>query len=251
MNNCYDLSGKTAVVTGGSKGIGRGCVEEFGRRGAKVVFTYRREDTSVHDLRAWGDAHGVKLLGVQADAADLGSYALLRDAVSGFSGGVLHILVNNVGDVIRRSTFADSDDALWVECLSLNLLSATRATRVLLPLLQRSDHAVIVNVSSMAASTTGAGDSLHYGVSKAALETFTVGLARELKTIRVVGVAPSAIDTDFQRRHSTPERLNKILGQVPLGRIGTVQEVVEVVAFLVSDRAAYVSGAVVKISGGR
>ena len=250
-NTGYDFTGKAALVTGGSKGIGRGCVEAFGRGGAKVAFTFRHEDASVRDLQAWGQAHGVSLLGVQADAIDPTSYVPLRDAVSAFTGGVLHILVNNVGDPIRRSAFAASDDALWVDCLTLNFLSATRATRSFLPLLQQSDGAVIVNVSSIAGSTTGAGDSLHYGVSKAALDTFTVGLARELKTVRVVGVAPSAIDTDFHLRHSTPARLQKILDQVPLGRIGTVQEVVDVIAFLVSGHAAYVSGSVVKISAGR
>ncbi|HEX7551687.1 MAG TPA: SDR family oxidoreductase [Candidatus Methylomirabilis sp.] len=224
-NTGYDFTGKTALLTGGSKGIGRGCVEAFGRGGAKVAFTYRHEDGSVRDLWAWGQAHGVSLFGVQADAVDPASYDPLCRAVSAFTGEVLHILVNNIGDPIRRSAFAASDDVLWVDCLTLNLLSATRATRTFLPLLQRSDGAVIVNVSSIAGSTTGAGDSLHYGVSKAALDTFTAGLARELKTVRVVGVAPSAIDTDFHLRHSTPARLQKVLDQVPLGRIGTVQEV--------------------------
>ena len=248
---CYDFTGRTALVTGGSKGIGRGCVEAFARGGAKVAFTYRREDGSVRDLLAWGQGHGFSVYGVQADAADAMSYGPLFDAVYTFTEGSLHILVNNVGDAISRSTFAASDDALWVNCLTLNFLSATRASRTFLPLLQKGPGAVIVNVSSIAGSTTGAGDSLHYGVSKAALDTFTVGLARELKTVRVVGVAPSAIDTDFQVRHSSPERLRKIVDQVPIGRIGTVQEVVDVITFLASDRARYVSGTVVKISGGR
>ncbi len=250
-DTCYEFTGRNALVTGGSKGIGRGCVEALGRGGANVAFTYRHEDESVRGLRVWGQDHGVNLYGVQADAVNPASYGPLRDAVTAFTGGDLHILVNNVGDAVARSAFVASDDALWVNCLTLNLLSATRASRTFLPLLQKSPGAVIVNVSSIAGSTTGAGDSLHYGVSKAALDTFTVGLARELKTVRVVGVAPSAIDTDFQARHSSPERLRKIVEQVPLGRIGTVQEVVDGIMFLASERASYVSGTIVKISAGR
>mgnify|MGYP002846510316 FL=1 len=92
---------------------------------------------------------------------------------------------------------------------------------------------------------------MHYGVAKAGLNAFTIGLAKELKNIRVIGIAPSIIDTDFQRKHSTKKRISKIIKQTPLGRIGNVEDVRNLVDFLVSNRSSYLSGEIIYLSGGR
>ena len=242
---------KNILVTGGSKGIGRACVESFSAAGAKVIFTYRSDDDSLKTLLERYDRD--IMVGVQFNSLHYDSYPRFVDTVKDFVGNKLDVLVNNVGDPIRRSSFEESDDDLWNDCLSINLLTTIKATRLFLPMLRKSEKGVIVNISSIAGTTTGAGDSLHYGVAKSALDTFTRGLAREMTdgAIRVVGVAPSAIDTDFQTRHSDEDRLQKIVGQTPIGRIGTVNEVAETVLFLSSENASYISGDTLLMTGGR
>lgn len=246
------LKGRKVLVTGGGRGIGRACVELFASLGCAVRFTYLRDDKAANALVTSAGKDGRDVAALRLDAAEAAAYDRLAEEIAGSLGG-LDILVNNVGDAIRRSSFAQSDDQLWVNSLNLNLLSAVRAVRALRPLLLASDGGVVVNMSSIAAFTTGAGDSLHYGVAKAALNTFTIGLAREFTgtKLRAVGVAPSAIDTDFQTRHSSPERLEKIVAQTPVGRVGSAEEIAWTVAMLASPLSAYVSGAVLPVTGGR
>ncbi|NQU59384.1 MAG: SDR family oxidoreductase [Rhodospirillales bacterium] len=252
-NPATSLSKTNVLVTGGSKGIGHACVHAFARLGASVSFTYRSDDASVQDTLKIGEETDGKVYAVQADGTEPDSYKGLLGAVEKNHSGQLDILVNNVGDAISRSSFEDSTDELWLKSFDINLFSAIRATKTFLPLLKKSPNASIINVSSIAGTTTGAGDSLHYGVAKAALDTFTVGLAREMKgcNVRVAGVAPSAIDTDFQTRLSSKERVQKIIDQTPAGRIGTAEEVAEAIVFLASDKASFTSGSVLMMTGGR
>ena len=149
------LEGRRILVTGGSRGIGRACVKLFATCGGRVVFTYRNDEKSAENLVAWARDRSSSVDALRADSAEAATYDRLAEAVSSRLGG-LDILVNNVGDAIRRSSFAQSDDALWVESLTLNLLSAVRATRALRDLLVASDGGVVVNISSIAAITTGA-----------------------------------------------------------------------------------------------
>ena len=237
---------RQVLITGGSKGIGAACVKAFSSMGDVVFFTYRSRDESVDNLCRTSQATGI-----QSDATDAKAYPGLLNKILSTTES-LDVLVNNVGDAIRRSSFLESDDQLWEDALNINLLTALRATRSFMPLLQRRHGGVIINISSIAGTTTGAGDSLHYGVAKAALDTFTKGLAREMDSrVRVCGVAPSAIDTDFQSRLSSPERVKKIIDQTPLGRIGEAEEVAKTVVFLSSTEASYISGDTILMSGGR
>lgn len=246
------FTGRTVLVTGGSKGIGRATVEGFAALGATVWYTYRAADASVAEFNAHTRAAGYAVVGLACDVTDAAAVAALRERFAA-TCNTLDVLVNNVGDAVRRSSFAESDDALWATAFDVNTLSAVRITRVFLPFLRASGGAAIVNVSSIAASTGGSGDSLHYAVAKAGVSAFTIGLAKEVGRdgIRVVGVAPSVIDTDFQRRHSSDERTQRILAQTPLGRVGTAQEVADVIIFLASDAARYVTGTTVAVTGGR
>lgn len=246
-----DVQSKTVLVTGGSKGIGRATAENFAALGARVMITYRH-DAAATSLKNWAASGGFDVATVKCDGADAASYPALAAAVRSWTDS-LDVLVNNVGGVVRRSSFAESDDDLWREAFDLNLLSAVRATRALLPLLAQSANAVVINVSSIAAATGGPGDSLHYGAAKAALDVFTRGLAKELKGhgIRVVGVAPSAIDTEFQRQHSSPERLKRIISETPVGRIGVANEVADTIVFLAASTGGFINGCTVMITGGR
>ncbi|OGL70613.1 hypothetical protein A3B32_03570 [Candidatus Uhrbacteria bacterium RIFCSPLOWO2_01_FULL_53_9] len=245
------FSNRTALVTGASKGIGRAVVMSLASQGAHVLFTYRTNDNSVVTLKEWARTKHVQVTGVLCDHTDAFSDADLRAAI--VDVGRLDILVNNVGDVVKRATFEESDDHLWRAAVEINLMAPVHITRLCLPWLARSDRAAIVNVSSIAGCHGGSGDSLHYASAKGALNIFTKGLAKELalKGIRVNGVAPSAIDTDFQTRHSSPERVARVVAGTPMGRMGTAQEVADVVVFLASDGASYISGETILIAGGR
>lgn len=252
LRDKLDFKGKTILVTGGSKGIGQAIVKEFAQLGARVFYTCRKLDTSVDRLVEWANETQCAVEVIQSDACDSASYEKLYSELEKRVQR-LDVLVNNVGDAVRRSPFFDSDDGLWRETLDVNLMSAVRATRTLAPLLKKSSAAVIVNMSSIAAKTGGGGDSLHYAVSKGAIDTFTRGLVSEFKgfPVRVVGVAPSAIDTEFQQRHSSAERLNKIIAATPQGRIGMPEEIADVVIFLASKAASYINGETIMVSGGR
>lgn len=249
INTAFDFSNKNIIVTGGTKGIGKAIVRSFISLNAKVFTTYRHEDDSVDTIKSEcrGNLELLKL-----DATSQGAskklFNWLKERID-----QIDVLINNVGDALRRSPFKDSDMALWQDCFKVNLFSAVDNCHKLFPLLKSANGSVIVNVSSIAAKTSGAGDSLHYGVSKAALDCFTKGLAKEWGKygIRVVGVGPSAIDTEFQKRLSSYERLQKIIKQTPLGRIGTVEEVASLIIFLSSQLASYISGEVIMITGGR
>jgi 3-oxoacyl-[acyl-carrier protein] reductase len=240
------------LVTAGSRGIGRAVVEAFLARGDHVVATARPSSPSYVEISARSAASAGQLRIVEFDAMIASDYEHLFDQVASKEGQV-DVLVNNVGDTLRRSPFAESDDELWVKTFEINVLSAVRCSRLFYPLLKEASPSVVINVASIAARTGGAGDSTHYGAAKAALVALTKGLASEWgkDQIRVVGVAPSAIDTDFQRKHSTEERLAKIVAQTPAGRLGTAEEVAAVIEFLSTSDAGYINGETVFLTGGR
>jgi len=163
----------------------------------------------------------------------------------------LNILVNNVGDAVSRSSFVKSTDKLWSENFDLNLFSAVRTSRAFLKIFKKTKNMSIINIGSIAGKSGGYGDSIHYGASKAALHVFSKALARELNGIRVNCVAPSAIDTDFQKRLSTKKRIKRIISESPIKRLGKTDEVADLVTFLASEKASYINGAVIFMTGGR
>jgi len=245
-----EFKNKVVLVTGGSKGIGRAICIKFAELGSKVFFTYRKNDKSSLSLKSMKFFSGGKISGIKSTTISENSIRTTMKKIKK-EALKLDILVNNIGDAIKRSSFVNSSDKLWIENLNLNLLSAVRTTRIFLNLFKSPKNSSIVNVGSVAGNAGGSGDSLHYGSSKGALHVFTKGLAKELKGIRVNCVAPSIIRTNFQKRLSSKKRLNKIILQTPLKRIGTPEEVANVVTFLSSDKAAYINGEVIFISGGR
>lgn len=243
-----DFHGKTVFVSAGSKGIGRGLVEAFVELGSKVLTTYRSEDESAESLKSLSDnLECLQVDFLKSDDIEKCATWLSEKATK------IDFFINNAGDAIERSAFKDSEDKLWESNFQLNLMSLVHLTKKSFTLFNHDTETVIINVSSIAGTTSGAGDSLHYGVSKAAVNTFTKGLAKEWGkfNIRVCGVAPSAIDTNFQQRLSSPERVQKIVDQTPLGRIGQVEEVVDPILFLCSSAASYISGETLSITGGR
>lgn len=239
------------LVTGGSRGIGAACALRAAREWPVAIFYRERADEARNVIRAIEDAGGLAMA-VQADVGDEASLTRAFEAIDKF--GPLAVLVNNAGitggvsrlDAISAKTL---DEVCRVNVIG-SFLAAREAVR------RMSTHAggrggVIVNMSS-GASVLGSPNSwIHYAASKGAIDTMTVGLSKEVAAegIRVNAVRPGVIDTEIQRGRST-EQLQKMISAVPMGRMGTAEEVAEAVVWLASPAAGYVTGCLLDVRGG-
>ena len=251
MNDPSSLSGKVALVTGASSGIGRATAEALARRGAAVAINYHRNADGAEEARkaiAAGDGRAVT---VQADVSRADGVQALVARVTRELGPV-DILVNNAGSLVERLKILELTEARWDEVIDLNLKSAFLCSQAVAgPMMQRKSGA-IVNVSSVAGRNGGALGSIHYSTAKGGLITFTKGLAKELAphNVRVNAVSPGVIQTRFHEQFSTPEVMRAYSKAIPLGRVGTPAEVADVVCFLASDAASFLVGETVEINGG-
>ena len=243
-----DLSGKTAVVTGGSRGIGRAICEELAARGANVVFSYAGNVAAAQDALAALEALGAQAQAVQADVTDPdAASSLVKAATDAF--GSLDILVNNAGitrDKLAMRMGAEDFDAVIVTNLTGAFLTAKAALRPML----RARAGRIVNMSSVVALRGNAGQ-VNYAASKAGLIGMTKSLAREVagRGITVNAVAPGYIQTDMTA--AMPQAAQEaMLSGIPAGRAGVPEDVARAVAFLASDDAAYITGQVLRVDGG-
>ena len=247
------LEGKVALVTGGSEGIGRATARRLVREGAKVAICARRAevlDEAAHELRALGG----DVLAVPADVTQRADVErLIGEVVTRF--GRLDVLVNNAG-TSSAHPFEEIDDDVWTADLDLKLHAAIRTIRAALPYLKRAGGR-IVNITTPAGKQPGAR-SLPTSVSRAAGLALTKALSKELAEHRIlvntvcVGLIKSAQqERGAEKRGLTPAQHYEALGKgVPLGRVGEADEVANVIAFLVSDAASYVTGTSVNVDGG-
>jgi 3-oxoacyl-[acyl-carrier protein] reductase len=242
------LSGKTCIVTGGSKGIGRAIVELFAREGARVYYLSRSEAEDPAALSAAAAAGGGSAKWISCDVADEARVNAAVDAIVA-EAGAIDALVNNAGvtrdGLVFRMSLED-----WDTVLRTNLTSAFLVSREVARLMIKRRSGSIVNVSSVV-GITGNGGQTNYSASKAGLIGFTKSLAKEVggRNITVNAVAPGFIPTDL-----TNEILGKIqedaIKATPLGRLGTVEDVAQAVAFLASDEASFITGQVLSVDGG-
>jgi NAD(P)-dependent dehydrogenase (short-subunit alcohol dehydrogenase family) len=251
MNNYIDLTGKTAIITGAASGIGRATAQALAESGAAVTINYRHNEKDAELLRKEIVSSGGRAIAVQADvtiAADVD--ALVKRAVEEF--GPVDILVNNAGSLIERMRIIDLTEQRWDEVMDLNLKSAFLCCKAVVPSMIERKTGAIINLSSIAGRTGGALGSIHYSTAKGGLITFTKGLAKELAAfgIRVNAVSPGVIDTPYHEQFSSPEMMKGYVNAIPMGRVGSAEEVAKVIAFLASDAASYLAGETIEINGG-
>ena len=243
------LEGKTAIVTGGSRGIGRAVVEELAGRGVRVAFSYLSRKAEAEELVARLEGAGRGCLALQADLADPASARELVEAASERFGS-FDFLVNNAG-IIRPITTPFMSDADFREVLDTNLTGTFYLTRLAVQTwLKHKRPGAIVCMASVA-GLRGTAGQVNYAASKAGIIALARSLSREVAAhgIRVNTVAPGWIDTD-QVASMPAERRQASLAEVPMGRIGRPEEVARATSFLLSDEASYITGAVLCVDGG-
>jgi 3-oxoacyl-[acyl-carrier protein] reductase len=244
----HGLSGRVALVTGGGVGIGRACVLALAAEGATVAIHY---NTSADGASEALDAISGTGMTLQADLTDEAQASSSVDRVVSQLGR-LDVVVNNAGSPLARSSLADCPASLWHAAFAVNVTSAFYVTRRAIPHLKTSGKGSIVNVLSLSVQTGGAGGAGPYAAAKGALEVMTRTLARELAPeVRANAVMPGVIETRHHEVFSTPQRMDEYRKQTPLGRNGTAEEVASAVAFLASDAASFITGAVLDVNGGR
>ncbi|MGE0136909.1 MAG: SDR family NAD(P)-dependent oxidoreductase [Ilumatobacteraceae bacterium] len=239
------------LITGISSGIGAAIARSFARDGFRVAGTFASNAERAARLVAEVESEGGVIRIDRCDAFDLSGIAPVVDELTGWLGGV-DVLVNNVGGPIRRTSFMELDDETWSQAYVLNLGQVVATTRaVLRGGMLAAGRGAIVNISSIASRTGSPGLGVHYASLKAALNVFTLGLAKELGPlgIRVNAIAPGTIDTPMQQL-SPPGHVEAIRERIPLRRIGTTDDVVEAVRFVTSDAASFVTGETWFVAGG-
>lgn len=246
---------KVLVVTGGSRGIGAATARAAAREGYAVAVNYNASSAAAEAVVADVKAAGGRAIAVQADVSTADGARDLFDATDEALGPVT-ALFNNAGIVHRNARIGDYDadvlDRLWRVNISSQFFCAGEAVKRMATDLGGSGGA-IVNMSSAAARLGGPGSLLAYATSKGAIDTFTTGLALELapRGIRVCAVRPGIIETDIHDDTGDPERVKELSKLVPMGRSASPKEVADLVLYLLSDRATYVTNTHVDVSGGR
>ncbi|GAA3591941.1 SDR family oxidoreductase [Nonomuraea rosea] len=234
------------IVTGGSRGIGRSVVERLHADGLGVVFTHSGSDEEAAQIE---ERLGSRVRGVRLDVTAEDAPSRLFDLAE--SLGEVSGLVNNAGVTGRLGPFTALEDDDLRRLVEVNLVAPLRLCREAARRWARLSGRSIVTVSSVAARTGSPGEYVAYAATKAAVETMTTGLAKELAPgVRVNAVSPGTIDTTIHARAGEPDRAWRVAERVPLGRPGKPEEIAEAVAWLLSDKASYVTGAVLEVSGG-
>ncbi len=246
-----DLQGRRALVTGGSGGLGRAIAETLAAAGAQVAVHYRKGKDEADTVVSSIAKAGGKAQAFQADVSDPAAVEKLIQQIEDAFGG-LDILINNAGMDGPRALVGDDDPQTWEKVIGVDLLGPYYCARSAIPRMEKSKRGVIINVTSVHEFIPWEGYSA-YTSAKAGLSMFTKTLAQETadKGIRVVALAPGAIQTPINELvWSNPDSLKDLDKKISMGRLGKPEEIGNVVAFLVSDLASYITGTTLAVDGG-
>ncbi|HHX8282491.1 glucose 1-dehydrogenase [Vibrio diabolicus] len=241
---------KVVIVTGASRGIGAATAKKLAEQGYAVCVNYRAQSEAAHQVVRDIQANGGKAIAVQADVSDEQQVLNLFDATENALGSVTH-LVNNVGILFTQSPLAEISLERFQKVMNTNVNSCFLCCREAAK--RFSTGGAIVNVSSGASRSGAPFEYVDYATSKGAMDTLTKGLSLELadRNIRVNSVRPGFIYTDMHADGGEPNRVDRLSPQIPLKRGGTVEEVANAIAWLLSDEASYVTGSFIDLSGGK
>ncbi len=238
----------TLLVTGGSQGIGAAIAIMGAARGWAVCLSYSSNREAAEHVVGTITRAGGKAIAVHADAADEAATIRLFDAASTL--GPITGVVINAGITGPVSTIAAMATEALDRVMAINVRGAYLTLR---EAARRMDSGGIVTIGSRASGLGGPGEWVHYAASKGAVDSMTIGAAKELapRGIRVNAVQPGLIDTDIHAKAGMPDRVDRMAPSVPMGRAGTADDVAHAVLWLLSDESAYVTGALIPVSGGR
>lgn len=241
------LDGQIALVTGASRGIGQAVALELGKQGATVVGTATSQ-AGADNISGYLSQAGIKGAGLALNVKDLAQIEQVLQAIRA-QFGEISILVNNAG-ITRDNLLMRMKEEEWDDIMDTNLKSVFRLSQAVLRAMMKARYGRIISIASVVGAMGNAGQT-NYAAAKAAIIGFSKSLAREVgsRNITVNCVAPGFIDTDMTRALSEEQR-SDLLGHIPLGRLGTVQDIAASVAFLASPQAGYVTGTTMHVNGG-
>lgn len=244
------LKGKVAVVTGGSRDIGRAISIKLAKEGARVVVNYNSSEAGAKETVDAIKSLGGEAVAIKADVSKLSDIKNLKAKTIEAFGNKVDILVNNAGGLFARKTLEEFDESFYNLVMDVNFKSTVFVMQVFEPLMGKG--ASIINLSSQAARDGGGGGSALYASSKGAVSTFTRAMAKELgpKGIRVNALCPGLIATKFHDDFTKDDIRTKVAAGTPLRREGKAEEVADLVAYLATDEASFITGNNVDINGG-
>lgn len=238
----------TALVTGGTRGIGRAVALTLARQGYNIAFIYKNCDEKAESLKKEIEALNVKCLAVKADVSKAENVKKAVDTVKKELGEIC-VLVNNAG-IAQQKMFNDITNEDWDAMMATDLNSVFYCCKAVIDDMIHYKKGKIINISSMW-GLVGASCEVHYSTAKAGVIGFTKALAKELgpSNIQVNAIAPGVIDTDMNGNLSD-DIMKELREETPIGRIGTAQDIADAVAFLASDKADFITGQVISVNGG-
>ncbi len=241
------LDGQIALVTGASRGIGQAVAHELGKQGAIVIGTATSQ-AGADNISGYLSQAGIKGAGLALNVKDTAQIEQVLQAIRA-QFGEISILVNNAG-ITRDNLLMRMKEEEWDDIMDTNLKSVFRLSQAVLRAMMKARYGRIISIASVVGTMGNAGQT-NYAAAKAGIIGFSKSLAREVgsRNITVNCVAPGFIDTDMTRALSEEQR-NGLLGHIPLGRLGTVQDIAASVAFLASPQAGYVTGTTMHVNGG-
>ena len=248
------MTNKIALVTGGGRGIGAATALLAARAGYDVCVNYASDRSRAEQVVAACQASGVRADAIKADIGIEAEVVALFEACDQ-SLGAVDLLVNNAGIIGRASPVEDLDSAALKRTFEVNVFGSVYCAQQAIARMSTArggKGGVIINLSSIAATLGSPGEYVHYAASKGAIDTFTIGLAKEVAAvgIRVNAIQAGTTDTEIHARSGNPDRPRMVAQSAPLGRVATPEDMAEAVLWLASDKASYATGTILRLGGG-